>query len=37
MVHLAIQEAEDGQVANWLEKVGDSDYLTPPQSAANRP
>lgn len=37
MVHLAIQEAEDGQVANWLEKVSDADYLTPPQATPNRP
>lgn len=30
MVHLAIQEARDGQAANWLEKVSDADYLAPP-------
>ncbi len=29
MVHLAIQEAKDGQVADWLEKVSDDDYLMP--------
>lgn len=30
MVHLAIQEAKDGQVADWLEKVSDRDYgMTP--------
>lgn len=27
MEHLAIQEALDGRVADWLEKVEDSDYL----------
>lgn len=30
MVHLAIQEAQDGRVADWLELVGDADYLAPP-------
>jgi quercetin dioxygenase-like cupin family protein len=27
MVHLAMQEAMDGSVASWLEKVSDADYL----------
>ncbi|WP_171177588.1 cupin domain-containing protein [Ruegeria sp. HKCCD8929] len=27
MEHLAIQEALDGRVADWLEKVSDADYL----------
>ena len=27
MVHIAIQEALYGQVANWLEKVSDDEYL----------
>lgn len=27
MVHLAMQEALDGSVANWLEQVDDADYL----------
>jgi quercetin dioxygenase-like cupin family protein len=27
MVHLAIQEALDGKVAEWLEHVSDEDYL----------
>tara|TARA_B100000787_G_C16157117_1_gene279491 strand:- start:514 stop:732 length:219 start_codon:yes stop_codon:yes gene_type:complete len=26
MVHIAIQEALDGHVADWLEKVSDEDY-----------
>ena len=26
MVHLAIQEAQDGQMTNWLEHVSDTDY-----------
>jgi len=26
MCHLAIQEAQDGQVADWLEQVSDQDY-----------
>ena len=29
MTHIAIQEAQNGQVANWLEKVSDEDYLPP--------
>ena len=27
MVHIAIQEVLHGQVANWLEKVSDDEYL----------
>lgn len=27
MVHLAMQEAEGGRTADWLEKVADADYL----------
>lgn len=34
MTHLAIQEALDGQVADWLDKVTDADYLRPPSNAA---
>ncbi len=30
MTHLAIQEALDGKVANWLEPVSDADYGTVP-------
>ena len=30
MCHLAIQEAEDGQVADWLEQVSDEDYARTP-------
>jgi quercetin dioxygenase-like cupin family protein len=30
MVHLALQEALDGVQTDWLEKVADEDYLTPP-------
>ena len=26
MVHIAMQEAEDGRVADWLEAVSDADY-----------
>ena len=26
MVHLAIQEAQDGQMTNWLKHVSDADY-----------
>ena len=29
MTHIAIQEAQNGQVAKWLEKVSDREYLTP--------
>ena len=31
MTHIAIQEAQNGQVADWLEKVSDKDYLVPPK------
>jgi hypothetical protein len=27
MTHIAIQESLSGQVADWLEKVTDKDYL----------
>ena len=30
MVHLAIQEAQDGVSAEWLEPVTDAEYLAPP-------
>ena len=30
MTHIAIQEAQNGYVANWLEKVSDKEYLTLP-------
>jgi hypothetical protein len=26
MCHLAIQEAQNGRVADWLEQVSDADY-----------
>ena len=29
MTHIAIQEAQKGQVVDWLEKVSDEDYLQP--------
>ncbi len=29
MTHIAIQEARNGQVTDWLEKVSDEDYLAP--------
>lgn len=31
MVHLAMQEAHEGRVADWLELVSDADYLLPPE------
>lgn len=31
MVHLAIQEKEDGSAATWLEQVSDADYLRSPE------
>jgi len=34
MRHMAIQEALDGRVADWLEHVADEDYLTSPISDA---
>ena len=27
MTHIAIQEAQDGKAADWLEQVSDADYL----------
>ncbi len=30
MKHLAMQEAQDGRVADWLDKVTDEDYSLPP-------
>jgi len=30
MVHIAIQEALNGSVAHWLEKVTEDDYIYPP-------
>ena len=29
MCHLALQEAQDGRVADWLEQVSDADYARP--------
>ncbi len=29
MTHIAIQEALDGKVVEWLEKVSDEEYDTP--------
>ena len=29
MTHIAIQEAQKGQLVDWLEKVSDEDYLQP--------
>lgn len=29
MTHIAIQEAEEGRAADWLEHVSDEQYLTP--------
>lgn len=31
MVHLAMQEADNGRTADWLEQVAEDDYLTPPE------
>ena len=31
MVHLAMQEMQDGSAATWLEHVSDEDYLAPPE------
>jgi quercetin dioxygenase-like cupin family protein len=33
MTHIAIQEAKDGKVVTWMEKVSDKDYLEGPQHA----
>jgi len=30
MEHIAIQEAESGFIATWMEHVSDEDYLAPP-------
>lgn len=35
MVHLALQEALNGTVADWLEHVSDADYGQVPQAAAD--
>ena len=32
MSHIAIQEALDGKVVEWLEKVSDDEYLAPPSA-----
>lgn len=32
MTHIAMQEALDGSVANWLEHVSEKDYSAPPQA-----
>jgi quercetin dioxygenase-like cupin family protein len=32
MVHLAIQEAKDGKVADWMEHVSDDQYAVAPQA-----
>lgn len=34
MTHIAIQEALDGKMVEWMEKVSDEEYLTGPSSAA---
>jgi quercetin dioxygenase-like cupin family protein len=33
MTHIAIQEAKDGKVVTWMEKVTDEEYLKGPQHA----
>ena len=35
MTHIAIQEALDGKVVEWLEKVSDDQYNGPRENAAN--
>jgi quercetin dioxygenase-like cupin family protein len=32
MVHVAIQEAQDGSYVNWQEHVSDADYARPPEA-----
>ncbi len=32
MTHIAIQEAKDGKVVEWMEKVTDEEYLAGPAS-----
>ena len=32
MTHIAIQEAKDGKVVEWMEKVSDEEYLAGPAS-----
>jgi hypothetical protein len=32
MTHLAIAEAIDGKVVDWMEKVSDEDYQKPAQA-----
>ena len=32
MTHMAVQEAKDGRVADWLEHVADKDYRQPTQT-----
>jgi quercetin dioxygenase-like cupin family protein len=34
MTHIAVQEALDGKVVDWLEKVTDEEYLAGPSDAA---
>ncbi len=33
MTHIAVQEAKDGKVVDWMEKVTDEDYLAGPPMA----
>ena len=34
ITHIAIQEEADGKVVNWLEKVSDAQYTSPPATGA---
>lgn len=34
MTHIAVQEALDGKVVDWMEKVTDEEYLSGPPAAA---
>src|SRR6516164_9620616 len=35
MSHIAVQEALDGKVVEWLEKVSDEEYLAAPRERTN--
>jgi hypothetical protein len=35
MSHIAVQEALDGKVVEWLEKISDEEYLAAPRERMN--
>lgn len=37
MTHIAVQEALDGKVVEWMEKVSDEEYLVGPPSKGDTP